>query len=318
MKKKIFITAFMLTLMMPFSVLAENLTKDDLSAAFAKFGTACADYKDKATESGWTCTDDTSTYTVDDTKITIKDTDGTSSEIAYVINSDGTITFTQEMTFSKGLTYEQYKAKKESQIKLPAIAISAVAVARGVDLLDASAYQLQIILFQVAHSLNNGSSTTNSYVILADGVTGSSDMLTIPNSEFPNRILEVLPLDFPNVTYNDLFNADGETFGINSYKHTQTYTKVDDNSGKVTLTTIVDSNADFTKLEGSYAASIKNLEDLGDSFNKSEAPDDSDEKESEEKNPETSVLISKYSLFALAIILLSIVLLRKKAYFHKI
>lgn len=318
MKKKIFITAFMLTLMMPFSVLAENLTKDDLSTAFAKFETACADYKNKVDESNWTCTDDTSTYTVDDTKITIKDTDGTSSEIVYVINSDGTITFTQEMTFSKGLTYEQYKAQKKSQIKLPAIAISAVAVARGVDLLDASAYQLQIILFQAAHSLNNGSSTTNSYVILADGVTGSGDMLTIPNSEFPNRILEVLPLDFPNETYNDLFNADGETFGINSYKHTQTYTKVDDNSGKVTLTTIVDSNADFTKLEGSYAASIKNLEDLGNSFNKSEAPNDSDEKKSEEKNPETSVLISKYSLFALAIILLSIVLLRKKAYFHKI
>lgn len=318
MKKKIFITAFMLTLMMPFSVLAENLTKDDLSTAFAKFETGCADYKNKVDESNWTCTDDTSTYTVDDTKITIKDTNGTSSEVAYVINSDGTITFTQEMTFSKGLTYEQYKAQKENQIKLPAIAISAVAVARGVDLLDASAYQLQIILFQAAHSLNNGSSTTNSYVILADGVTGSGDMLTIPNSEFPNRILEVLPLDFPNETYNDLFNADGETFGINSYKHTQTYTKVDDNSGKVTLTTIVDSNADFTKLEGSYAASIKNLEDLGDSFNKSEAPNDSDEKESEEKNPETSVLISKYSLFALAIILLSIVLLRKKAYFHKI
>ena len=143
--------------------------------------------------------------------------------------------------------------------------------------------------------------------------------MVIKESEFPEKILEVLPLDFPNWTYTDTYkDKSGQDYSINSYKYTQNYTKIDDNSGKVTLTTVVDSNADYTKLNGFYDAHLKDLDISLDSSNKSQDPTLEEETQPTEKNPNTSVLISKYSLIALAAILIGVVLIRKKAYFHKI
>lgn len=320
MKRKVFMMTFMATLMMPFTVFAANLTKDDLSAALTKFGSACQDYKDQLANSAWTCTDNKNVYTVDDTKITIKAEDGSIQEVNYVINEDGTINFTQEIVYTKGLTYDQYKAKRKEGSALPSVAMVAVAMARGAAAHDIAAYHLLTLFYELAEKSKNGTTSSPSYIISADDVTASNDDgLVIKESEFPEKILEVLPLDFPNWTYTDTYkDKSGQDYSINSYKYTQNYTKIDDNSGKVTLTTVVDSNADYTKLNGFYDAHLKDLDISLDSSNKSQDPTLEEETQPTEKNPNTSVLISKYSLIALAAILIGVVLIRKKAYFHKI
>ena len=304
---------FMATLMMPFTVFAANLTKDDLSAALTKFGTVCQDFKDQLANSDWTCEDDKTVYTVDDTKITIKAEDGSTQE-------DGTINFTQEIVYTKGLTYDQYKAKRKEGSALPSVAMVAVAMARGTAAHDIAAYQLLTLFYELAEESKNGTTSSPSYIISADDVTASTDDgLVIKESEFPERILEVLPLDFPNWTYTDTYiYKSGQDDSINSYKYTQNYTKIDDNSGKVTITTVVDSNADYAKLNGFYDTHLKDLDISSGSSNKSQDPALEEETQPTEKNPNTSVLISKYSLVALAAILIGVVLIRKKAYFHKI
>ena len=158
--------------------------------------------------------------------------------------------FTFEIPIEKGISYDEFKTQTDNLYAIPMLGYIAVANMQGISFEDASAY----FLFSYLDSISDSFSTDNGIWIyddtkLSDGVTidkssGSSN--TIYVSEFGEKVME-----YVNATYKDSIRIkDNKDSDISSYSLLIEKRDVTDTSCKLISEIVVDTEADFLKLNG--------------------------------------------------------------------
>lgn len=240
MKKVLIISFLIFTILFSFfntSYAAVAVTKENLSKAFESLVSS------KANE-------DNCSFSVIDNVINI-----TEDSETYALNYDLTDkpTFSFEIDIKKGISYEDFQNKYDN-ISLPMYGYIAVANIQGVKLEDAATY----FLFSYLGSALGSASTNNGYIIYDDtsaseGVTLERDenSKTILVSEFGDRVMEYVNSLYPQtVTISD-------SEGINSFTMTIEKKDVTETSCKLVSTLSVNTDADFSNLNGT----MDNFED---------------------------------------------------------
>lgn len=235
MKKVLMISFLISTILISFlntSYATVTVTKENLSQAFQSFVSS------KANE-------DNFVFSVEDNVINITEDNET-----YSLNYDltGKPTFSAEVDIRKGMSYEDFQNKQDT-ISLPMYGYIATANIQGVKLEDAAAY----FLFSYLGSALGSASTNNGYIIYDDtsaseGVTLERDenSKTILVSEFGDRVMEYVNSLYPQT----LTISDSDSEGINSYTMTIEKKEVTETSCKLVSTLTVNTDADFSKLNG--------------------------------------------------------------------
>ncbi|MBR6033929.1 MAG: hypothetical protein IKP28_04250 [Clostridia bacterium] len=222
-------------------VLAVAVTEENLKEAFQKFIASSDNEKNYQA-------------TVGNNQITI-----TVDQTSYVFSYDLTDkpTFTYEAQIVQGMDYEEYKEKTESS---SAVMLGYVAIAslQGVEYKDSLTYYAMMLL---GTALTNAFSTNNTngyYRIIDDtqtteGITIEKDpnsTNTIYVSEFGNHVMEYINSLYGNgKTVND-------KDALNTFEMTTVLEDVTDTSCKLVSTVVVNTDADFSQLNG-YAKKVE-------------------------------------------------------------
>ena len=253
MKRVIKLIAFALVLIVPSIAYAANLTKADLTAAAEKYNKICEG------EDSYLMTDEATGQCTPAQNIVVNDTTIEVSTIGqegkldynYLIGDDGKITFSIQVPVQKGMTKGQYKAV-EDPAAINSIPFILVAVARGSRIGAAQSYFVKSFsntefADQVYANCANleGEALTNCLGSVGAATTGVGAQYT--DAEFPNHVIEVAEGQFaqPRIL------KDEKPEQINSAAITTAFTKVDDERGRLDHQLVVDSNADFSKIDTS-------------------------------------------------------------------
>ena len=201
--------------------------------------------------------DNNSQITIANNVITITE-DGETYNINYDLTNQPT--FTMEVNIQKGMSYEKW-SKQSNNFYSTLLGYILIANIQGIEFDDISTYLLLSMI-----EGTTASPDYNKYVIvddtkLSEGVTidkDPNDTRTIYVSEFGDRVLE-----YVNSLYkNKYVIKDNFLNGINSYEWSLERKEVTDTSCKLVSMVKVNTNADFSKLQG-----YKNIFDNPDDEN---------------------------------------------------
>ncbi len=201
--------------------------------------------------------DNNSQITIANNVITITE-DGETYNINYDLTNQPT--FTREVNIQKGMSYEKW-SKQSNNFYSTLLGYILIANIQGIEFDDISTYLLLSMI-----EGTTASPDYNKYVIvddtkLSEGVTidkDPNDTRTIYVSEFGDRVLE-----YVNSLYkNKYVIKDNFLNGINSYEWSLERKEVTDTSCKLVSMVKVNTNADFSKLQG-----YKNIFDNPDDEN---------------------------------------------------
>lgn len=193
-------------------------------------------------------------FLIDDTTITISNTEGSTSKLIKYNLTDKP-TFTIESNIQNGLSYSDFIFEMQN-ISFLSLVYSAIANIQGVDYTDAG-YYILIDQYMQKEMDKNGFVKDNSYTIVDDSSTDTSAYLhTISKADFPNRVMEYL-----NATYYDNKTiSDADT--LNTYKLSFEKKDVTTSSCKIITTLTVNTDGDFSSLKGFAAKSGSSSENL--------------------------------------------------------
>ncbi len=302
-----------LVLLFPTIVCAKAVTKEDLVEAANYYNNICDSEEKKyvAKEDG-TCTVP-QTIEVTDDKVII--TDNTSSsepevfEFSYTINESGTVVFTYVEEVKKGMTEEQFRDASSSGVSVlyPALL---VAKAEGARMSDYGTYLMSVLINKIISAFSNPDNQVK-YIIVADGVTVENPDdydFVIPENEFGDYVIRIAEKQYENPM--SLKDDDTEKGEINSFVYAATFTKIDDENGKITSSITVDTNADYTKVAG--VADRVDDDTPGDdghgSVDPTTEPVPESQPQQQEDNPKTGAAVS--ALIAGLMLIIAIALYR--------
>lgn len=173
----------------------------------------------------------------------IKIKEGYSNNSEYTIKYDLTNqpTFTYEMTVEKGkTTYNEFNYKIDGTM-IPALGFFAISDIYGLDYNVSFLYMLDAYdeIFYKPFMDNN-------YTVISDDeeVINSEDEIMVRESEFPNRIIEMI-----NSIYKQEQYIVSDSDGINSYTWTNKKEDISEDSCKIISTLTVNPSADFSRIE---------------------------------------------------------------------
>ena len=181
----------------------------------------------------------------------------------YTLGANPTFTYSEEYTSS--LTYDQYKEKVDNVLWMfPYISVLHT---QGVDIEDATAYEINILMNILENATNT--SLSPSFIIAEEGVEiTSSDVDVVRESEFGQYIVNYMKEHYQNetITFNDNLND-----FLNSFSVTMKATNSTDSSVTINYKLTIDTTKDFTKLAGLFDkldASFSDFEETVDKTNK--------------------------------------------------
>ena len=157
----------------------------------------------------------------------------------YDLSDNPTFTYTADI--QKGMSYDDY-TEKTDMLSLPLLGYLTIANIQGAEYDDALSYIIEYLIYS-AFSNMSSIDTSNSYMILEDGVTYTGDdNNVIKKSEFGNRVME-----YVDSMYKEKMNLN-DSDALNSFEWITEKQDVSDDSCKLISTLTVNLDADFTKL----------------------------------------------------------------------
>jgi hypothetical protein len=314
MKKMLYLLIGML-LLIPCTVNAANLIKDDLVNAATYFNGLCtSEEKDAFLNEQGTCVNPANMEVLDDkVKVTASQNGQQATvEISYNIAEDGKIVFNFRAPVANGqMTKDDYRKIKDFNkiFVFPALLVSN---SRGAAVKDYLAYLSKAIpgISPKAQG-QEGDPVTN----CTNGSEATPNCMTIDptqqysDEEFPSHVMEIAEQQYGSVQPIQ----DNKSDQINSFVLSTSLVKNDDNSGYIDFTMSVDSNADFTKVAGLY----EEMSGQKESVDPEPQPEPKPEQKKED-NPKTGAKLEIVLLIGMAIIALVLLKVYGRKAIHNI
>ena len=324
MKKVLSYLLIGLLFIIPCTVKAANLIKDDLVNAATYFNGLCSSSeKDAFINEQGTCVNPATMQVLEDNKIKISvNQNGQSGEVEvnYNIQEDGKIVYNFRAQVSNGrMTKADYKKISDFNkiFIFPALLVSN---ARGAAVKDYLAYlskSIPGIAPSGQQSQPQGATPTESTNCVTANDNGGSGETTncvtidptdqYSDEEFPNHVMEIAERQFGSAQPIQ----DNKSDQINSFVLSTSFVKNDDDNGYIDFTMSIDSNADFTKVAGLYQQMIDGQKDSTD-------PEPEPKQPKKEDNPKTGAKLEVVILIGMAIVALVLLKVYGRRAIHNI
>lgn len=304
MKKVLYYLIIGLLLIIPGTVNAANLIKDDLTNAATYFNGLCSsEEKDAFLNEQGTCVSPATMEVLDDKIKVTTSQNGQQGmvEISYNIAEDGKVVFNFRAPVANGqMTKDNYRKIKDFNkvFVFPALLVSN---ARGAAVKDYLAYLSKAIPGigpESEQQQGQGSGPVTNCTNASGTEPTTNCVQTDPLSqytdeEFSSHVMEIAESQYGSAQPIQ----DNKTDQINSFVLSTNFVKNDDNNGYIEFTMSVDSNADFTKVAGLYQ---KMIDGQKESTDPEPTPEPQPEQKKEE-NPKTGAKLQIVLLIGMAI-----------------
>lgn len=163
---------------------------------------------------------------------------------SYILNYDLTNNpqFTISFPIQQGMNYNEYEDQL-GNVVLPMIGYIGVANIQGVNYEDAYSYFGMCALMNTMSNMNS-----SKYVIVSDGADfNDKDKIVIYESDFKNHVMEYVNSIFSS---KQTFRDAEKVGGFNTFTWTTEQTDVTETSCNIVSTVTINTNADFSKING--------------------------------------------------------------------